>query len=142
MDLIYRTACAEQTVAQYIDARFEWGRYDCARMTAAHVKRMGHKASLAMFGHYKSLAGAKRALTRAGFDSLEAVLDARFARIAPASAWVGDIIALPGDTDMPALAVRLTNGRVICLAGEGFVIAEPVEYVAAWRIPYIAVSAT
>lgn len=135
MDLLYRTACAELTLAQFITMPFAWGRHDCARMTAAHVRRMGHAVSLAMFGGYTSLNGARRALKRAGYDSLEAVLDARFDRIAPASAWVGDIVAMEGKDGLAALAVRLSNGRILCTHNGGFAIAHPKVMLAAWRIP-------
>ncbi|MGN6208841.1 DUF6950 family protein [Asticcacaulis sp.] len=135
MEMVHRIACASETVAQYIDARFQWGRKDCARMCAAHVRRMGHTVSLVKAGDYSSLKGAKAALKRAGFDTLEAALDARFDRIAPAAALPGDIIALPSDHELPALAVRLSNNAVLHTSNGGFAVSEPLAFVAAWRVP-------
>lgn len=136
MEMVHRINCVTDTVAQYIDARFQWGRKDCVRMCAAHVRRMGHKVSLVKAGEYSSLQGAKAALKRAGFDTLEAALDAHFGpRIAPAAALPGDIIALPSDHEFPALAIRLSNNAVLHSSNGGFAISEPKAFVAAWRVP-------
>lgn len=135
MEMVHRIACASETVAQYIDARFQWGRKDCVRMCAAHIRRMGHAVSLVKAGEYSSLKGAKAALKRAGFETVEAALDARFDRIAPAAALPGDIIALPGVDAFPALAIRLSNNAVLHTSNGGFAVSEPKAFVAAWRVP-------
>ncbi|HTN39753.1 MAG TPA: hypothetical protein VLZ84_01290 [Asticcacaulis sp.] len=135
MEMIHRINCASETLAQYIDARFQWGRRDCVRMCASHVRRMGHKVSLVKAGEYSSLAGAKAALKRAGYETLEAALDARFDPIAPAAALPGDIIALPSDIQFPALAIRLSNNAVLHTSNGGFAISQPLAFVAAWRVP-------
>jgi hypothetical protein len=137
MELIKRTAATDKTVAAYADARFAWGRQDCVRMAALHIRNMGHKVSLVKAGEYRSETGAKRALERMGFETVEAALDVRFDRIAPASAWVGDIIALPSDGPFPALAIRLPNGRILHSFSSGFTISEPLHFTAAWRVPFL-----
>jgi len=137
MEMIHRIACASETLAQYKNARFQWGRKDCVRMCASHIRRMGHKVSLVKAGEYSSLQGARAALKRAGFDTLEAALDARFDRIAPAAALPGDIIALPSDWEVPALAIRLSNNAVLHTSNGGFAISEPKAFVAAWRVPFL-----
>ncbi|MEM9965917.1 MAG: hypothetical protein AAGC58_11265 [Asticcacaulis sp.] len=110
-------------------------------MVAMHLRHMGHRVSLVKAGEYSSAKGAVRALSRMGYDSLEAALDARFVRIAPAEAVVGDIIALPSDCALSALAVRLSNGRVLHSWQGGFSISEPLLFVAAWRVPCLTTDA-
>lgn len=135
MEILARTQATDKTLAAYIDAPFAWGRRDCGRMVAMHLRHMGHRVSLVKAGEYSSAKGAVRALSRMGYESLEAALDAQFVRIAPAEAVVGDVIALPSDCALSALAVRLSNGRVLHSWQGGFSISEPLLFVAAWRVP-------
>lgn len=135
MDLINRRACVDATLVRFRDARFEWGENDCARMAVFHVKKMGHKVQLAKAGSYGSAKGAVRALKQAGFDSLEAALDARFERIPPSMALPGDIIALPSASALSALAIRLSNNAVLHTFNGGFAVSEPVLFEGAWRVP-------
>lgn len=135
METYNRMTATEQTVARFLPARYALGKADCVRMAAFHAKAMGHKVSLAKAGSYSTEAGAVAALKRVGFDTLEAALDARFARIAPAEAWVGDIIALPSPFVFPALAILLANNAVLHVFGEGFAVSRPQEFAGAWRVP-------
>lgn len=78
-----------------------------------------------------------RALKRAGYESLEAALDERFARIAPAEAWVGDIVTLPSDFELSALAVVVAPNVILHTQNGGFALSRPKLFVAAWRVPLI-----
>jgi hypothetical protein len=134
--LIARRDAAQATLDRFGDVPFAWGRSDCAKMVAHLVRQHGHQTDLAKAGGYKTLLGAKRALTRLGVASVAELLDQRYPRIAPAEAIVGDIIALPSAGDLDALAICLGNGNAIAYheSVAGAVVVRPVEMVAAWSV--------
>lgn len=135
MELIARQQATNRTIAAYIDRKKVWGESDCARMAAVHIKNMGHQFSLSKVGTYSTPAGALRAIKRMGFESLFGIADSMFDRITPAKALVGDIIALPSDDPLGALAIKLSNNRIMNAWEDGFVIATPHLFEAAWRVP-------
>src|SRR3546814_10218220 len=109
-----RVAAAQATGDRVKDVPFAWGKNDCARMVAFHLRKLGHSVKLAKAGTYSSALGAKRALTRLGFADLVAAMDGHgFERIPPASAVVADIIALPAEDNFGSLALALGNGRAL-----------------------------
>lgn len=141
-----RQAAAQATVARFDGRPLAWGRDDCARMAAFHIKRLGHKVSLAKAGSYHSAAGAVRAIRRAGHASLAAAVDAHgLPRIAPARAMMGDLIGLRADgapeADGPeaggegwvALMVCLGNGRALGFLEGRCGVIQPLEIAIAWR---------
>src|SRR3546814_11264485 len=78
---------------------FTWGKNDCVRMVAFHLRKLGYRPKLAKAGSYSSALGAKRALARSGFETIGQALDALgLERIAPAMALLGDIAQMPGDS--------------------------------------------
>ena len=87
-------------------------------------------------GQYHSIAGGVRWLRKMGYDSLIALMDAHFERIAPAAALPGDVIAMPGMEGPGALTIALGEGRVLGYHEDaiGAVVMQPSEYLAAWRI--------
>lgn len=125
------------TLLKFGEKPFAYGQHDCVRLVAAHIREMGHKVSLLKGGAYKSEFGAVKALKRAGFDTLEAAIDSRFDRIAPASAVTGDIIGLQSSGDWPALTIALSNGRVLGFMDGICGIMQPNAYMAAWRVPVL-----
>lgn len=135
-----RVAAAQQTLDHFKGKPFKWGRYDCAAMVAWHLRAIGAPVKqAAKAGSYHSLVGAQRALKRLGYATLAEMADAHFERIAPAAAWVGDLIEIPAEDRNPlgCFMVALTNGRVVGYVDGaiGAAVLEPVEYVAAWRVP-------
>jgi hypothetical protein len=76
------------------DSPHKWGSRsnDCASFANGAVKAATGKGALAGL-HWTGKIGALRALTAIG--GMEAALDARFERIAPAEAHRGDIAAIP-----------------------------------------------
>ena len=145
-ELVVRVAACQAVVDAHHNQPFVWGQRDCFRSILAPVlKALGHKAALAPFGRYANALGARRALKRNGFDSVEHYLDQRpFLRIAPAAALPADLLGLKGEEgDWLGIAVQLTNGRAFgFMAGadgepRGHVI-QPLEVVAAWRIPCLS----
>lgn len=137
-----RQAAAQATVARFDGRALAWGRDDCARMAAFHIKRLGHKVSLAKAGSYHSAAGAVRAIRRAGHASLASAVDAHgLPRIAPARAMMGDLIGLradgaPDDASeggWVALMVCLGNGRALGFLEGRCGVIQPLEIAIAWR---------
>lgn len=133
-----RQAAAQATLARFDGRRLAWGRDDCARLAAFHLKRLGHKVSLAKAGSYSSLTGAVRAVKRAGYESLAAAVDDHgLARIAPARVLVGDLIGLQADSDegegWVALMVALGNGRALGFLEGRCGVVQPRDIAIAWR---------
>lgn len=114
-DLEKRVAAVTATMARFEGRAFEWGRVDCAKMAAFHLRTLrGHKLGLSKAGTYKSALGAKRALARLGHDSLEGALDAAgLARIPAAAALTGDILLAPGTDGWSAIMILIGNGAAL-----------------------------
>jgi hypothetical protein len=135
--LIVRRDAAQAVRDTYFGKPFAWGRADCVRMCALDLRKLGYRVSLLKAPQYSSEKGARLALARAGFDSLEALLDAQgFIRIPPAAALPADIVALSGAGDWPSLMVALGNGATIGFhEGQGKVLRPQMDKaVAAWRV--------
>ena len=137
--LLIRRSAAQACLDRFAGQAFAWGRSDCARLAAFALRGLGHNPRLARFGTYSTAIGARRALKRAGFDTIEAALDGMgLPRIPPAAALPGDIIALPSADDeaWPALCVALGGGRVLGFHGEvGLaVVMQPEVWGLAWRV--------
>ena len=116
------------------------GRFDCAKMVAFHLRKLGHQVAISKAGSYSTALGAKRALARLGWPNLSYALDEtlHLERIAPAFLVAGDIIQMPSDSEIDAMGVALGNGRALAYyPGEiGAVVIQPVveEIVAAWAV--------
>lgn len=134
--LILRRDAAQATLARFEGEPFAWGQFDCAKMLAFHLRQMNLSPATAKAGRYTSAIGARRALTRIGARSLADLLDRRFARIAPAAALIGDVVALPSTGRLDAIGIALGNGRLLSYHEDaaGAVVVQPVEMLAAWRI--------
>lgn len=116
-ELVVRVRAAQAVLDAYRDKPFEWGKFDCVRLAALDLKLLGYKAGLARFGYYRSERSALKALRKQGFEDLTAAVDALgLPRIAPASALPGDLVGLPGPSGWIALAVVLSNGRMLAFA--------------------------
>ena len=134
--LMRRRDAAQSTLEKFRDKPFKWGVRDCSRLVAHHVRLLGYKVKLPASGSYGTMLGASRALTKAGFTSVGAALDAlELARIAPAEAIVGDIIEWPSENSLAALGIALGNGRMVAYHpdAQGAAVLQPVEFLAAWR---------
>jgi len=132
-----RVKAAQTTLDRFKDQPFKFGKNDCGRMVAFHLRAIGKPIKTAKAGTYHSLLGATKALKRLGFDNLVDLMDAHFERIPPAASLPGDIIAMPGLEGPGALTVVLGEGRVVGYHEEmpGAVVMQPVEMMAAWRVP-------
>lgn len=135
--MIRRVAAVDATIARFNGKPLQYGKDDCARMASFCLRKLGIKTPILKAGTYSTAVGAARAMKRMGVkDLIEGVDLLGLPRIAPASALPGDILALPGENDHPALAVAVGNGRVlgwwnsetgICA------VVQPLQYLAAWR---------
>ena len=135
--MVLRAEAAQKTLDQFKDRPLVYGTRDCVRMAAAHLRRMGHSVKLPAAGSYRSPRSGMKALKERGFDTLAGALDGLgFARIAPAAALVGDIIQMPGNAEIGALAIAMGNGRALSYHEDvvGAVIVQPLETLAAWRV--------
>ncbi len=138
IEMVRRQQAASAAMRRFQHAPFEYGKNDCARIGAFVLRKMGHKPQMAKAGSYKSALGAKRALSRLGFNSLTEALDAMgLVRIPPAAALAADLVLLPGEGPFGgSLTMAVGNGRVLGYHEdlEGADVLQPVEYVAAWRV--------
>lgn len=135
--LIARRDAAQATLDRFGGVPFGYGHHDCARMVMFHLAQLGIAPKLPKAARYASALGARKALKRLGHDDLPAMIDAYgFERIAPASAIVGDLIALPAVDPMGAITIALGNGRVIGYHEDvlGAAVLQPAMTEAAWRV--------
>lgn len=131
-----RAAGTQATIDRFLGKPFRLSWNDCCRMTAMHLRRLGHKVQLPKAGSYKTPLAARRALAAAGVANLAEALDRLgLERIAPASVIVGDIIELPSEDGFSALAVVVGGGKALGFHQEaaGATIMKPSQFVAAWR---------
>lgn len=134
--LILRRDAAQATLARFEGEAFAWGRFDCAKMLAFHLRQMKLSPASSKAGSYSTAIGARRALTRMGVQSLAELLDRRFARIAPAASLIGDVVALPSAGTLDAIGIALGNGRLLSYHEDaiGAVVVQPVHMLGAWRV--------
>ncbi|MCG7350042.1 DUF6950 family protein [Sphingomonas sp. ACRSK] len=137
-ELLRRQHAAQAAVDRFKGQPLAYGKNDCARLAAFVLRKMGHRPQLAKAGSYRTALGAARALQRSGFEDLAAAIDAiGLPRIAPAAAWVADLVLLPAEGPFGgALSVAVGNGRVLGYHEDvdGADILQPVQYLAAWRV--------
>ncbi|MFV1919132.1 hypothetical protein VPH46_06835 [Sphingomonas sp. MJ1 (PH-R8)] len=137
-ELLRRQHAAQAAVDRFKGQPLAYGKNDCARLAAFVLRKMGHRPQLAKAGSYSTALGATRALQRSGFEDLAAAIDAMgLPRIAPAAAWVADLVLLPAEGPFGgALSVAVGNGRVLGYHEDvdGADILQPVQYLAAWRL--------
>ena len=131
-----RADAAQKTLDRFKDKPLRYGVRDCVRMVAIHLRALGYKVRLPASGSYRSPRSGLKALRARGYDSLPAALDGiGLQRIPPAAAIVGDVLQLPGEGEIGALAVALGNGRAVAYHQDtiGAVVVQPLEVIAAWR---------
>ncbi len=141
--LVRRRDAAQAVVDRLSGRNLVWGRFDCGRSIVAPVlKAMGHHCPLARFGEYRNEFGARRALARNGFASMEDFLDqVPLLRIGHASLLPADFIGLQAEGDWLGIGVHLGNGRAFTFSPDpvsgvpiGHVV-QPLKIAAAWRVP-------
>ena len=139
--LAIRRDAAQATLDRFKDKPFEFGRYDCARLLAFHLRQLGIRTTMAKAGRYSSPLGAKRALKRLGVETMAQLADSYgFERISPAAAVLGDLVELPSETDLGGLFIVLGNGRVLGYHENavGAAVLQPIKMLTAWRVHFDA----
>lgn len=137
--LIPRVAAAQACIDRFSGKSYEPGKRDCIKLGNHALHKLGRRVSLTKGLRYTTEAGGVKAMRKLGFGSLLEAVDAALgaeARIPPAMALPGDIIALATDEDSPfgcALTVAVGNGRVIGFQNGVGLVMQPKSYLAAWR---------
>lgn len=136
-DLQRRAAATKATEARFYDKPFNWaGAATCVHLMRYHAAQMGH--SMPVVPKFRSPLSAKRALKQAGFESMEAMMDSMFARIAPAFMMTGDVMALPGDAGFSSLLIRGSVNKFLGwhedAPGCCILLADMAHATGAWRL--------
>ena len=99
-----------KTIETYRNKPFVWGKSDCMKLARTHVRNMGHRPPASP--PYSSIVGARTALKKTGFDTLEGLLDSLLPRITPAAMLPGDI-GLIEHPESPFDSVVISLGRKV-----------------------------
>lgn len=135
--MVRRVAAAQATLDEFVGKPFRWGHSDCARLVAAHLRRMGYKVRVPAAGSYASPRSALKALRARGHETMAAAIDAvGLDRIAPAEAVAGDIVQGASGDAFGALGVKLSNGRLLGYHehAAGAAVLQEVSLEIAWRV--------
>jgi len=138
-----RKEAAQACLTRFADKPYQPGSRDCTMMARHLLHKLSIKVPFAKGVRYSSEIGGVKFLKRAGFDTLIQAVDALgLQRISPASALVGDLVALPTTSLLGSLAICVGPGRLLAY-GEDFagatVIGDVTQYVedangpCAWR---------
>ena len=111
-ELIRRDAALRAVQAKYDGRAFDWkARMTCIHLLRFHLRAMGHKPPA--LPRIASAIGARRALRERGWDSVAAMLDSLFQRIAPAAMWPGDVAVSEGEGGLGAILISAGGDRLI-----------------------------
>lgn len=141
-ELTRRVRLTQATLTHFQGADLVWGKTDCLRMFAFHVRQFGYPVSLAKYGSYSSLKGAIASLRKTHKTMQAGVESYGLLPIGYASAMPGDILALPGDgSEWVALAIYVGNGRCLAFGDmddrEVCDVMQPFEILGAWRVEWL-----
>jgi hypothetical protein len=134
-EMIRRHNALEATMAKYRHRPFGWSSgATCIHMFRFHAKRMGRK--IERVPRLDGPIAAKRELSKRGWESVEAMLNALLEPIAVAAMLPGDVSILPDDSGLDGIVISLGD-KVIGWHEEavGMVVMEPVALLTkAWRV--------
>lgn len=103
--LAARAEATRRTLAKYRALAFDWkGKVTCIHLARHHLRNMGHTPP--PIPAFQSPIGARRALAKAGYENLTDLLNSLLPRIAPASAWVGDVATLDGGEGFDSIVIN------------------------------------
>lgn len=131
-----RHAAIEATMARYRDKPFQWGKVDCAKVVAFHLKRLGYKIAISKAGAYQSPLGAQRAIKRMGYENLPLLLDGLgLSRIPYSRMLLGDIAQVEG-APPGAIGLYAGNGNIFGFHEDfdALVTVQPSQILAAWSV--------
>lgn len=136
-ELERRHAAIEATMARYRDRPFAWGKVDCARVAAFHLKQLGFKILISKAGAYRSAATAQNALRRMGYATLAEMADGiGLTPIAYSRMKLGDIAQVPSDHEIGSLLLYAGSGNCFgFIEGHpGLVTMQPSQILRAWCV--------
>lgn len=135
-DLLRRQRALEKTMGKFRKRPFKWGSSDCASLLRSHLVAAGHR-KVPKIPSYSTALGAKRAVEKMGFETMEALLDSLLPRIPEARMMPGDIALMGGPEGSPLDAVVISVGRKVFGyhedGEEGAVVITPNELKGVWR---------
>lgn len=135
-DLVRRQRATEATLAKYRERSLDWTkRVTCVHMARFHLRQMGHRPP--PMPEFRSPLGARKAMKKRGWDSVEQMLDEVLpgARIAPMSMLLGDLAVVRGDQGLDAILLHAGNEALGWHeSGDRIVPMIVHEYVGAWRV--------
>lgn len=115
---------------------FVRGVHDCALFACDGIFKMtGYDPAAHFRGHYTTLIGAKRALTKYGAGDLESTAAEKFGE--PCSLLMarrGDPVLVPCPEGVALALVDMTGRRAVTTAQEGLVSYRMENWVKAWRV--------
>lgn len=132
-----RHAAIEATMIRFRDRPFAWGKVDCAKVAAFHLKKLGHKILISKAGSYTSPLGATRALRRLGFATLAEMADGiGLTEIPHSRMLLGDIAEIEGDSPLGSICLYAGNGNLFGFHEEhsGLVTLQPQKILRAWSV--------
>tara|TARA_R110000782_G_scaffold39048_10_gene91099 strand:- start:683 stop:1105 length:423 start_codon:yes stop_codon:yes gene_type:complete len=132
-----RHAAIEATMGKYRDRSFAWGKVDCARVGAFHLKQLGYKISISKGGNYTSALGAKRAIKRFGVETLPELVDSLGLTEIPYSRMLlGDLAQIEGDSPIGTICIYAGNGNLFGFHEDfpGLVTLQPIDVLRAWSV--------
>lgn len=134
IDLVARAAATQRTADKYRTRPFDWRtRSTCIHLARTQLRNLCHTPP--PVPDFRSALGARRALTKSGFDSVAALLDSMLPRIAPASMVVGDLAIIEGDERFESIVVS-AGGKMLGwheADGSGLKNLIVSSFVGAWR---------
>lgn len=112
MTLAERVTATEKTLAKFRGRPFDWKTgATCIHLARTQARNMRRRVPA--LPRFTSAVGARTALRKTGHESLEALLDSLFERIAPARMLVGDLALLPGDDALGGIVIADGFGTML-----------------------------
>ncbi|WP_247686986.1 DUF6950 family protein [Pseudoalteromonas luteoviolacea] len=119
----YRPIILQRYLDSCENTPFAWGKFDCCLFVADWLlTRNGVDLAADFRGHYSTAIGAKRRLTRLGFNSIESVFKHHLKPIETSYAQRGDIALVEWDGELIGGIVGL--GYVYCVTNIGLSMLE------------------
>lgn len=124
-------------MAKYRDRPFAWGKVDCAKVVAYHLKQLGYPIRISSIGSYTSALSAKRRLAAQGYANLGEMADGiGLTRIPYARMLLGDVVELEGDDPIGSLFLYAGNGNIFGFheLHPALVSLQPITILRAWSV--------
>ena len=118
----------------YQGSGFAWGVADCGTFFADSVLVLTGFDPIADVRGYRNEREALRRLKVAGFDTVEALVDSRFAPIAPGMAGRGDLGLTDGAHDRLMSPAVITGSEAHAMTRDGLVAFSRSLIVRAWAV--------